>query len=59
MWIKDDQIRLVLAEIFHYSGTGTNVSRTNVALSNVLNTIANLYRWANQQTLEVWLRSDQ
>ena len=39
----------VLAEIFHYTETLTNVAGTNVAWSNVPETVANAYRQPNQQ----------
>ena len=38
------KIRLVLADIFHYTSTRTYVAGTNVAWSNVPETVANKYR---------------
>ena len=42
------KIGSVLAEIFHYTETWTNV-----AWSNVPETFANEYRWPNQPTLKI------
>ena len=38
------KIRLVLAEIFHYTSTRTIIAGTNVAWSNVPEIVANEYR---------------
>ena len=52
-------VKIVLAEIFHYTETLSNVAGTNVAWSNNPETDANKYRQPNQPTFKIGLSSDQ